>query len=246
MRSVMFKNQNIMVYKGISLALMLGFGGWCQAVYAEPKTADASAAVKKAQGMIRQLSQEKSALEAEKATLVTDKAALEAKLSGLEATVKKLQPLESEVEKYKTGLETVKTSLESQLSQQRQREQALQEKHRDVVGKANTIYADNQLLVLAIKEREQWIGQCTKRNKDLQTAYNDVLTQYKEKGFWQQVAELEPLTGIGQVTTQSVAEDYKYKLQQLKMTPFEANAAPSAEVDKALQNAQTASVKEAK
>ena len=234
------------MFKQLTLILLLSFGGLGQSALAEPKATDGSAAIKKAQGMIRQLSQEKSELEAEKSSLVVDKTALETKLSGLEARIKKLQPLELEVEKYKTGLESVKTNLESKLSQQRQRELALQEKHREVVAKANAVYADNQLLVQAIKEREQWITQSTVRNKNLQVAYNDVLTQYKEKGFWQQVAELEPLTGIGKVASQSVAEDYKYKLQQLKITPFEANAASTAEVDKAVQNAQTESVNEAK
>ena len=242
----MFKQK---ISSSLSIRVLLFVGSFLilsPSAWAEPKTSDGSAAVKKAQGMIRQLSQEKIALEAEKATLVTDKTALEAKLAGLEATVKRLQPLESEVEKYKTGLESVKKNLESQLSQQRQREQALQEKHRDVVGKANAIYADNQLLVQAIKEREQWVTQCNTRNKDLQTAYSEVLTQYKEKGLWQQIAELEPLTGIGKVATQTVTEEYKYKLQQLKVSPFEANEVPATEVNKALQDSQAASGKESK
>ena len=206
----------------MALSLLLGLLGLFESALAAPRASDSSAAIKKAQGIIRQLTQEKSALVVEKATWEAEKTAQNAKLTSLETLVKKLQPLEGEVERYKSGLESVKTSLESQLGQQRQREQALQQKHIDVVTKANAIYADNQLLVHAVKEREQWITECGKRNKKLQTFYLEILNKYKEKGVWEQLAELDPLTGIGKVATENVVQDYKYKLQQLKITPFKA------------------------
>ncbi|ANE55441.1 hypothetical protein [Methylomonas sp. DH-1] len=193
---------------------------------AEPKAAAPGGdAIKKAQGLIRQLSQEKQALEAEKAAWLNEKAGLEAKLKSLEAAVAQLAPLQGEVARYKNGLEAVKTSLESQLSQQRQREQALVQKHNDVVAKARAIRDDNQLLVQAVQEREQWIGQCGQLNQQLRELNQRVVDGYEQKGLWQQLAELEPLTGIAKVDTQNRAEEYRYQLKQLKVTPFEAGAA---------------------
>lgn len=193
---------------------------------AEPKAAAPGGdAIKKAQGLIRQLSQEKQALEAEKAAWLNEKAGLEAKLKSLEAAVAQLAPLQGEVARYKNGLEAVKTSLESQLSQQRQREQALVQKHNDVVAKARAIRDDNQLLVQAVQEREQWIGQCGQLNQQLRELNQKVVEQYEQKGLWQQLAELEPLTGIAKVDSQNRAEAYRYQLQQLKVTPFETGAA---------------------
>lgn len=191
---------------------------------AEPKTNDGSAAIRKAQGIIRQLSQEKTALEAEKTALLTEKTAQDAKLGSLEEAVKKLQPLQGEVERYKSGLESVRNNLEAQLDQERQRQQTLLQKHNDVVAKAKEIHADNQLLIQAVQEREQWIEQCGSRNKELHTAYLDILSKYKDKGLWQQLAELDPLTGIGKVETETAVEDYRYKLKQLKITPFQTQA----------------------
>jgi len=205
-----------------ALSLLLGVLGLFESALAAPRASDSSAAIKKAQGIIRQLTLEKSALVAEKTTWEAEKIAKDSTLSSLEALVKKLQPLEGEVARYKSGLESVKTSLESKLGQQRQREQALQQKHTDVVTKANAIFADNQLLVQAVQEREQWITECGARNKKLQTFYFEILNKYKEKGVWEQLAELDPLTGIGKVATENVVQDYKYKLQQLKITPFKA------------------------
>ncbi|MGD0959944.1 MAG: hypothetical protein ABSB19_09060 [Methylomonas sp.] len=172
----------------IFFLLVSGMLALTPAMAAEPKTGgDGGAAIRKAQGLIRQLSQEKSALEAEKTTLMNDKSALETKLKSLEETVKKLQPLQSEVEQYKTSLESTRNNLEGQLGQERQQRQALLQKHNDVVLKANAIFADNQLLVAAVKEREQWITQCIAQNKDLQAVNLEIVKKYQDKGFFQAV-----------------------------------------------------------
>jgi chromosome segregation ATPase len=206
----------------LMLAMIFSF----ETATAAPKTNDGSAAaVKKAQGIIRQLTQEKAALEAEKATLLTDKSAQDAKLSSLEDAVNKLLPLQAEVERYKSSLESVRSNLEEQLGQERQRQQALLQKHNEVVTKAKAINADNQLLVQAVQEREHWITQCSGRHKALHGAYLELLGKYKDKGVWQQLAELEPITGIGKVATETVVEDYRYQLKQLQITPFQAEAA---------------------
>ncbi|WP_347989125.1 hypothetical protein [Methylomonas sp. AM2-LC] len=209
------------------LVLIVSLLSAVSVVSAEPKAAgDGGVAIKKAQGLIRQLSQEKSVLEAEKTAWLTEKTALESKLKSREEELKKLEPLPAEVERYKTGLETVKTTLESQLGQERQSRQALLQKHNDMIVKANAINADNQLLVQAVREREQWIEQCSKHNQDLRKVNLDILGKYREKGLLQQIGELEPFTGIGQVETESIIEDYRYKLQQLKITPYKPSQQP--------------------
>ncbi len=206
--------------------------GFSPAAFSDAKAPDAGAAMKKAQGLVRQLSQEKSALEAERNGLRNDKLQLEIKVKQLEEAVKALAPLQAEVERYKTGLETLKTNLESQLGQERENRQKLLQKHNDTVTKANAIYADNQLLVAAVKEREQWITQCSEQNNSLISLNQDIVRQYRDKSLLQQALELEPLTGIGKVETQNIAENYRYQLHQLQITPFQASqATPEAKTD---------------
>lgn len=187
---------------------------------AEPKPAD-SGAMKKAQGLIRQLSQEKTALEAEKQTWGSEKADLEAKIKTLEASVKKLSPLQLEVEQSRQELVTTKASLTQQLEQEKQQRLNLLQKHNDVVGKANAVHADNQLLVEAVKERESWISSCLAANESLRGLNQEILQKYRDKSFLQQVAELEPFTGLGAVDTEMQLEGYHFKLQQLKITPYQ-------------------------
>ncbi len=192
-----------------------------QTPLAAPKTNDGNAAIVKAQGMIRQLTQEKAALEAEKQQWQTEKADLDARIQALDSAAARLPALQGELERYKSALEAVRGNLETQLGQERQNRQALLEKHNAVVSKAKDIHSDNQLLVNAVREREQWITQCGQQNEKLRSTNLEILGHYRDKGFLQQLAELEPLTGIGQVDTETTVEDYTYKLKQLKITPFE-------------------------
>ncbi|MCQ8105763.1 DUF3450 domain-containing protein [Methylomonas sp. SURF-2] len=196
-----------------------------QVAQAVPKTNDGNAAIVKAQGMIRQLTQEKAALQAEKQQWQAEKADLEARVQTLDASAARLPALQSQLEHYKNALESVRGGLESQLDQERQSRRALLEKHNTVVGKAKAIHADNLLLVKAVQEREQWMQTCGEQVQKLRQLNLEIVRSYRDKGFLAQLAELEPFTGIGQVDTEVAVEDYVYKLKQLQVTPFEINEA---------------------
>ncbi|QSA98267.1 hypothetical protein [Methylococcus sp. EFPC2] len=190
-----------------------------QTVCAEPKSQDAAAvqALKKTQGVLRQIVQEKAALEAENTALASDKAGLENRVKGLEEALRKLQALPGEVER----LTSTQGRLEAQISQGRERERSLTAKYRDVVGKAKAMRSDNQLLIQVVKEREQWMELCGERNRTLRHVVGEVVDKYQEKGLWDELAELEPFTGIGKVSTENAVEEYRYKLESLKITPFQ-------------------------
>lgn len=220
----------------IPLALALGIAFAQGESWAEPKQgADAATqqVLRKAQGMLRQLAQDKAALEAEKASLSE-------RVQKLEDEVRRLAPLQEEVERYKTGAEAMKNAygaLESRLSQGMEREQALRARHKNVLAKAKQIQADNALLVQAVKEREEWIGQCAERNRGMLSANLELLEKYRDKGFWEQLGDAEPLTGIGKVETENRTQDYRFKLEDLKITPFRAETQTPADA----QNASSAS-----
>jgi hypothetical protein len=147
----------------------------------------------------------------------------------LQATVSQLQPLQAEVERYKTGLQTWQDAHQSaqvQLSQAREAEQQLKAKMQTLIGQAQAIQQDNQLLVNAIKERETWIKKCTNKNQQLIATNHEMLDQFKTKGFWEQVMANEPLTGIGHVEEEVKVETYQFKLEDLAVTDFQENEQP--------------------
>lgn len=210
---------------GLILALLA-----LQPLQAAPKTNDGNAAIIKAQGMIRQISQEKAALQAEKQQWQTEKADLEARIQALDVAAARLPGVQAELDRNKSALAAVREGLENQLAQERQHRQQLTEKHTTVVSKAKAIHADNLLLVKAVQEREQWMQRCGEQVQQLRQTNLEVLQRYRDKGFMQELAELEPFTGIGQVNTESTVEDYVYKLKQLQVTPFEISDAEPAAV----------------
>jgi hypothetical protein len=52
------------------------------------------------------------------------------------------------------------------------------------------------------------------------TLYGKVLEEYQEPDFLENLKTLEPLTGITKVAKENQAQDYRYKLSDLKITPW--------------------------
>jgi uncharacterized protein (DUF3084 family) len=209
----------------VLLAFVLVALAWSLESPAAPKQNDAAAqALRKAQGMLRQLSEEKAKLEAEKKALADE-------AEKLRGEVARLEPLKGQVEQYRAGLENSRSAngaLQEQLQRSGTRERNLQDKLKTIIAQAKSIQNDNQLLVAAVQEREKWIAQCTENNKALIAANGEMLEQYRNKGFWDELAEMEPITGIGRVETENLTEAYQFKLQDLKMTLFETEAQAAA------------------
>lgn len=111
-------------------------------------------------------------------------------------------------------------------------------KIKEIVAQAKKIQGDNLLLVEAVKEREQWIGQCAQKNQAMLETNGELVRFYQDKGFWDKVGDLEPLTGIGKVNTENTVQDYQFKLRDLKVTPFESELPAQKEASAAAAEKQ--------
>lgn len=187
----------------------------------EPKIIDGSTLIKKAQGVIRQLVEDKAALSTENTRLLNENKTLQDQVLQLKSQKQQITVLQNQLTTSKQSMQVMKTDFETKLTQELTREQAIVDKHNALVAEAEKVNEDNQLLVKALQEREQWIGQCSQQNGKLLNVNQQLIASYKEKGFWQQLADLEPLTGIGTVQTENTAEQYRYNLKHLKITPFQ-------------------------
>ncbi|MGJ0483537.1 MAG: hypothetical protein ACR65R_03250 [Methylomicrobium sp.] len=205
--------------------LFLATLAWSLESPAAAKQNDAAAqALRKAQGMLRQLNEEKAALAAEKKTLMDE-------AEKLRSEIARLAPLKGQVEQYRVGLENSRNAngaLQDQLQRAGSRERNLQDRLKEIVAQAKTVQGDNQLLVAAVQEREKWIGQCSSNNKSLIAVNREILDKYRDKGFLDKLVEAEPFTGIGRVESENVAENYQFQLQDLKVTPFESELKTAA------------------
>jgi chromosome segregation ATPase len=163
--------------------------------------------------MLRQLSQEK--------------ADLEAKLAAAEKELAEKKKLSEDKSKEAEGLQNALKQKEPVLTALQSNNDVLKTNNDRYRGKLGTVIQqlrdskkDNILLVNAVKERTQWIEQCTQKNKEFVTIYGKVLEEYQEPDFLENLKTLEPLTGITKVAKENQAQDYRYKLSDLKITPW--------------------------
>lgn len=213
------------------LLAVLGGALWGADVLADAKNQDASLkdVLRKAQGVMRQLNEDKTRLEAEKTALQGEKTALESRVKQLEETLHKLENLPAALERCQGSIEAmqnVKTGLEAQIGQAHDHEQQLKRQQQALSERSRLLQDDNQWLVAAVREREQWIDRCGENNRGLVQTGRELADKYQEKSLWKRMAELEPLTGLGAVASENAAEAYRYQLHQLKVTPYTPEGTP--------------------
>lgn len=188
-------------------------------VMAEAKKEDAAMlqTLRKAQGMLRQISQEKAELE-------TRNAQLQDQVKSLESRVKDLAPLEAQVREARASLDQMNNQnqgLQSRLSEGADRYRSLAEKERSVAAELSQFKRDNRTLVDAVRERSGWVDSCTQKNADLLNINRELVGKYQSKGFWTKVREIEPFIQTGQVDKENEAQGYHYRLEDLQVTPWQ-------------------------
>lgn len=196
----------------------------------------------KAQGMLRQLSQEKTALEAKVAEIQKSldetnaqlsaksaekqqlQAELQKQLASLQAQQKNNQILTKNNEILKGNNDKLKEQLVKARDQLVQgQEQLVQARNQSgqLSADLRTSLNDNELLVNAVKERTEWIKKTTDKNNQLVKLYREVLENFRNRSFLDSLAEAEPITGIASVAKENKIEEYRYKLNSLKITPWQ-------------------------
>lgn len=191
-------------------------------------------ALRKAQGMLRQLTQEKAALEAEKA-------GNQEQIKKLEAKVQELQSAQDKLKSHADALQTNKDALEDRVGRDAERIQSLSEKQREALALLKQYHADNQLLIHAVGERSEWVAGCHEKNQSLLDANRSLLEKYQDKGFWEELSE--PVTGLGTVQTENQVQEYRFKLEDLQVSAFAAqkkSAGGEGHVPDKAENAPTA------
>jgi peptidoglycan hydrolase CwlO-like protein len=189
----------------------------------------------KAQGMLRQLSQEKTALESKVAEMQKSLDDTTAQLAAKSAENQKLQTdfkqqSASLLVQQKNNQILTKNNeilkgnadkLREQLAQGQELLVQARNQGAQLSGELRTSLSDNELLVNAVKERTEWIQKTTDKNNQLVRSYREVLENFRNRSFLDTLAEAEPITGIASVAKENKIEEYRYKLNALKITPWQ-------------------------
>jgi len=186
-------------------------------VQAERREGGAAEAMHKAQIMIRKLSMEKTALHTESAQLTTQLKELEKKLEGLHAELAKNHKNLGRAEKNNHRLV-------DRIANDTDQFKKLLKKYKDVSQTLRSAMRDNTLLVSAVQERRQWVDQCRTQNEAMFKAGLELLDRYKNKTVAEVIKGKEPVLGLGRVELENAVQDYRFRLEDLTVTPFQASA----------------------
>lgn len=196
----------------LGIGMLISAAGATAQTAKTPNNSAADQALKKAQGMLRQISEEKQAL-------VTEKTQLQAKVEALESQLKQMQALQSEVERQRSSAEALRSAnqgLSGQLQQSRLQERSLGGKLQESTKLVEDLKSDNAHLLAASQEREQREQDCLAKNRQLLDAGQAMLQRIDNKSLWEKLLEAEPITGIAKVESEFQAQDYRFKLEDLK------------------------------
>ena len=182
--------------------------------------------LRKAQYLLRQLT-------AEQERLKTDNAKLQAELEGLKA---ENRHLEEQRGKQEGALASSKRNTEALIERVRSdngKYRELVERYRSKLNELRAAQFKVAYLERAVSERNQWIETCKNSNDDLYSVNSELLERYEKRGLLDLLAGAEPVTGLARVRTENVVEDYRYRLEDLKMPQF-TESAPAGDVIAAL------------
>lgn len=172
---------------------------------AEARRDDGSGqASKKAQYMVRQLHKEKQELQAQ----------LTALQSKFDTLNKEHEKLEEDFEKSSGRNEKLIDRVKGDVEKFNE----LAEKYREAITILRKANMDNQYMVKAVQEREQWIAQCHDRNNQMFDANSDLLEKYADVASGQS----DPVFGHGKVEIENELQDYQFKLEDLQVTKFKS------------------------
>ena len=170
-------------------------------------------ALRKAQYLLRQLTTEQERLK-------IDNAKLQAEIEGLKEEKQRLEDAQGRQETALAGSRRNNEALIERVKSDSEKYHGLVERYRNKLNELRAAQYKAAYLEQAVTERNQWIDTCRASNDDLYKANSELLERYEKRGLLDLLAGAEPVTGLARVRTESVVEDYRYKLDDLKMPEF--------------------------
>jgi chromosome segregation ATPase len=203
----------------VLLALFLGTFSLTPCHAADPQ--QLQQALMKAQGLLRQIAQQKAAAEAELAKLRVE-------LAGKE---KALRRTESEIETQKTELAQTAASLsaasgrasalDGSLTRTKGRLAKTEDKLREVAGmykdtraKLQQTEAEREALELQLADTRKELADAEKKNLALYETNTELLAQYRGKSAWDAIRQREPFTGIRDVSVENQVQGYEDRMYE--------------------------------
>ena len=199
----------------VALWLATVLPGWA---VAEPVKGDAALlqTLRKAQGMLRQLGQDKVELETANSALNEQMRSLQASLAQADSRAGRLQSLQPLLDELRGQNE----GLRLHIARDAERMHEMSGRQVTMASELARWRRDNGLLVKAFEERSRWGEDCGEKNRELLRVNREMLERFSDRGFLEKLGDAEPLTGLGSVAAENARDDFAFRLEDLEVTPW--------------------------
>lgn len=203
----------------VTAALLVAHGAAPQAQQAAADPAALQQALNRAQGLLRQLAEQRTRLEAENA-------AAQVKISGLERDLAREKHARDDLA---TDLELAarkSASLDKKLAGSGERLAQTETRLRDTVAKCRELAAEHRATLAAKGELETQLtatradlAAARKRNHELYGINAEILERFKSKTSWTSFLQSEPALGLKQVEIGNLEQDLPHRNEDQRLAP---------------------------
>ena len=184
--------------------------------------------LRRAQSALQRSEQDKAKLQEDKARLEGEKAGLDAKLKAAQRTRRELAVARKKEADQQKALDESHQQTEAAKAKIAE----LQGQLEKMAGALHQSEEQGRQLAAQVKDLDQKLAQqreiiarqtqivqaCDEKNAKLVEVTNELLAKYKQKGVWDAIAQQEPFTGIKEVQIQNLLQDYRDKVEGLRVS----------------------------
>jgi chromosome segregation ATPase len=203
---------------------------------ADPSLAQTTRGDGGGQAAAARLQQQLRRLQAEKSELQTQNADLMRQLDETKARVQRLEKASLEndalLARREEALAAYKQRLEESFERIRQADaQALELAglHQQTHAALQQSRREGERLADELQARTGALGDCEAKNARLYEVNVELTDRYEKKGLWDALLQAEPFTGIRRVQIESILEEYRYRIEDLRRMSADAPT-PDAEM----------------
>lgn len=174
-------------------------------------------ALNRAQGLLRQLAQERTRLETEVATG-------KASLAGTERELARERQAREELEIELELAGRKARNLDARLESTGERLARVEQRLAEVVEKYKVLAAEHRDTLAAKAATEQALATTTSaledartRNEALFQANRELIERYMNKGPWEALMQREPVTGLKQVELENLEQEYRHRIEDQRI-----------------------------
>lgn len=176
---------------------------------------------------LQQVTAERSALQADNDRLKKELEAAKADLARVQGEQGALQRRAQAAEAASARLNSTSSSSGEQLERTRTQLQELVTRFRETTDQLRTAELERSEARNGLATRERELKQCVDRNVGLYELNGELLHHLEDRGFWGRAAEQERLTGIARARLDNLIDDYRYRVEELRIERAQKAALPA-------------------